>query len=166
MRPSPPNTPSESYNPGVATVPVSNSSHFPPPSISSSIPASCPTGTATLRRLCAYGLVNTGNIYFVNAVWQLLVNFPSFWNLFKGLGDQMGQHGQGVPETAVGATPLLDVTMNFLKELIVQELPSTQERSQSATGGTLTYGGSWLLLNRPDSETRPSYVHLCCDLEQ
>ena len=135
---SPPSTSSESYNASVASVRVSNSSHFPPPSTGSSIPASRPTDSATLPRLRARGLVNTGNICFVNAVLQLLVNLPPFWNLLSDLGDQMGQPGPGVPETGGGATPLLDATMRFFKEFIVQELPSTQEQSQPAVGGTLT----------------------------
>ena len=135
---SPLNTPSESYNTGVAYVRVSNSSHFPPPSIGSSIPASRLTASATLPRLRARGLLNTGNICFVNTVLQLLVNLPPFWNLLRELGDQMGQCGSGVPEIGGGAMPLLDATMRFLKEFIVQELPSTQEQLQPATGGTWT----------------------------
>ena len=133
---SPPNTQSESYNPGVTSVRVSISSHFLPPSIGSSIPASRPTGNATLPHLHARGLVNTGNICFVNAVLQLFINLPPFWNLFRELGDQMGHRGPGVPETGGGATPLVDATMRFLKEFLVQELPPTQEQSQPATGGT------------------------------
>ena len=135
---SPPNMLSQSYNPSVASVRISNSSHFPLPSTGSSIPASRPTDSAKLPPLRARGLVNTGNICFVNAVLQLLINLPPFWNLFRELGDQMGQRGPGVPETGGGATPLLDATMRFLKEFIVQELPSTQEQSQPNTGGTLT----------------------------
>jgi hypothetical protein len=78
-----PYTPSESYNGGVAS--VSDSSHFALPSraIGSSISASHPTASATLPHLRARGLVNTGNICFANAVLQLLVNLPSFWNLFR-----------------------------------------------------------------------------------
>ena len=135
---SPPNSPSKSYNAGVTSARVSNSSYFPPPSIGSSIPASRPTASATLPRLRARGLVNTGNICFVDAVLQLLVNLPPFWKLFRELGDQMGQRGPGVPETGGGATPLLDATMRFLNEFIVQELPPTKEQSQPAIGGTST----------------------------
>ena len=118
---------------------VSNSSHFPPPSIGSFIPASRQTSCATLPRLRARGLVNTGNICFVNAVFQLLLRVPSFWNLFRELGDQMGQRGPGVPETGGGATPLVDATMRFFKEFIVQESSSSmQEQLQPAFGGTST----------------------------
>jgi hypothetical protein len=130
-----PNTPSKSYNAGVAF--VSNSSHFAPPSIRSSIPASRPTGTATFPRLRARGLVNTRNICFADAVLQVLVNLPPFWNLFRELDDLNGQRGAGVPEAGGGATPLVDVTVRFFKEFIVEEeLPSTQQQSQPVTGIT------------------------------
>jgi len=130
-----PNTASESYDAGVAS--VSDSSHLAPPSIRSSIPASRPTGSAALPRLRARGLVNTGNICFATAVLQLLVNLPLFWNLFRELGDLKGRRGAGVPETGGGATPLVDATVRFFKEFLVeQESPSTQQQSQLVTGGT------------------------------
>jgi hypothetical protein len=128
-----PNTPSESHDAGVAS--VSNSSHFTPPFIRSSIPTSRPTASATHPRLRVRGLVNTGNICFANTVLQLLVNLPPFWNLFMELDDLKGQRGAGVPDSGGGATPLVDATVRFFKEFIVkEESPSTQ--SQPATGGT------------------------------
>jgi hypothetical protein len=130
-----PNTPSESYDAGVAS--VSNSSHFAPPSIRSSIPASRPTGSPTLPRLRPRGLVNTENICFANAVLRLLVNSPPFWNLFREMGHLKEQRGAGIPETGGSATPLVDATVRFLKEFLVEEeSPSTQQRSQPAAGGT------------------------------
>jgi ubiquitin carboxyl-terminal hydrolase 10 len=131
-----PKTPSESYDAGVAS--VSYSSHFAPLSIrvGSSIPASRPTSSATLPRLRARGLVNTTNICFANAILQLLVNLPPFWNLFRELGDLKGQHGARVSETGGGATPLVDATVRFFKEFTVEESPSTQQQSQPATAGT------------------------------
>jgi hypothetical protein len=86
-----PNMSSKSYDAGIA--PVSTSSHFSPPPIGSSIPASRPTGSATLPRLRARGLVNTGNMCFANAVLQLLVNSRPFWNLFSEMNDLKGQRG-------------------------------------------------------------------------
>ena len=41
------------------------------------------------------GLVNKGNMCFANAILQLLVHCPSFWNTFKELGEQMGKYGAG-----------------------------------------------------------------------
>jgi ubiquitin carboxyl-terminal hydrolase 10 len=107
-----------------------------PPSVHPSIPTSRPTGSATLPRLRARGLVNTKNICFANAVLQLLVNFPPFWNLFRELGDLKGQREAAVPDTVGDATPLVDATAIFLKEFIVEEESSMQQQSQPATGGT------------------------------
>ena len=91
----------------------------------------------------------------MNAVLQLLVNLPPFWNLFRELGDRMGQRGPGVPETGGGPMPLLDATMRFLKEFVVQELPSTQEREQPATGGSLTAEKEMNLVDSFD----PTYMY-------
>jgi hypothetical protein len=130
-----PNTPSEPYDAGVAS--VSNSPHFAPPSIRSSIPASRPTFGPTPPRLRPRGLVNTKNICFANVVLQLLVNSPPFWNVFSELGYLKEQRRAGVPETGGGATPLVDATARFLKEFLVEEeSPSRQQQSQPDTGGT------------------------------
>jgi hypothetical protein len=116
---------------------VSDPSHFAPPPIGSSVPASRPTGCPTLPRLRARGLVNTNNICFANAVLQLLVNLPPFWNLFRELGDQMGQRRPGVPEAGGSATPLVDATVGFVKEFMVEDnSPSREQQPQPATGGT------------------------------
>jgi ubiquitin carboxyl-terminal hydrolase 10 len=72
----------------------------------------------------------------VNTVLQLLVNLPPFWNLFRELDDLKGQHGAVVPETGGGATPLVDATVRFFKEFIVEESPSTRQQSQPAAGET------------------------------
>jgi ubiquitin carboxyl-terminal hydrolase 10 len=125
----------KSYDASAA--PVSDSSYFAPSSIGSSTPASCSTGKATLPRLRARGLVNTGNVCFANAVLHLLVNLPPFRNLFRELGDLIEQRGARVRETGSSATPLVDATVRFIKEFIVQEeSPSTQQQSQPAAGGT------------------------------
>ena len=90
-----------------------------------------PTGSTTLPCLRARGLVNTGNICFANVVLQLLVNSPPFWDLFKNLGDL-----KRLPDTGGVVTPLVDATVKFFKEFVVDESPSTQQQSQRATGGT------------------------------
>ena len=132
---SPPITPSESRNADVAF--VSNSPPFALPSIGSSIPASHPTTNPTLPCLRPRGLVNTKNICFANAVLQLLVNSPPFWNLFRELGDLKEQREAGVPETGGGATPLMDATVRFPKEFLVEaESPSMQRQPLPDTGGT------------------------------
>jgi ubiquitin carboxyl-terminal hydrolase 10 len=74
---------------------------------------------------------------FANAVLQLLVNSPPSWNLFRELADLKAQRGAGFPETGGGATPLVDATVRFFKEFIVEDkLPSAQQQSQQAAGRT------------------------------
>ena len=141
------NTPSKSYVAGVTS--VSNSSHFSPPSISCSIPASGLIGSATLPRLRARGLVNTRNMCFANAVLQLLINLPPSRNLFTELCDLNGRRGAGVFETGGGATPLVNATTRLFKEFMLEEeSPSTQQRSQLATGR----------ISRPDGEKEDGEV--------
>ena len=131
-----PNTPLESYDAGIAS--ASNSSHFAPPYIGSSISASRPTSSTTLPHLRARGLVNTGNLCFANAVFQVLVNTPPLWNLFKELDDLKRQRvrGTGVSETGGGATPLVDATVRLFKEFVVEE----ERQSQQAISGTSRAG--------------------------
>jgi hypothetical protein len=80
------------------------------------------------------GLVNPGSTMgFVNAVLQLLVHSPLFWNLFWKLGNSKGQRGEGGSETASGATPLVDATVRFLDEFMIKdEPPLTQREKQQA----------------------------------
>ena len=128
-----PNTPSKSHVAGITS--VSNSSHFSPPSTSSSIPASGLIGSATLPRLHTRGLVNTRNMCFANAVLQLLVSLPPSRNLFTELCDLKGRPRAGVFGTGGGETPLVDATVRFFKEFMVEEeSPSAQRRSRPATG--------------------------------
>ena len=96
-----------------------------------------PTGNVALPRQHARGLVNTGNMCFVNAMLQLLVHSPSFWNLFGELGDLKRRRGAGGPETRGGATPLVDATVRFFQEFTLEEKepPPTQQSSQQAAGG-------------------------------
>ena len=89
-------------------------------SLSSTIP-SCSTGNAMLPRLRARGLVNTGSMCFVNAVLQLLVHSPPFWDLFRELGYLKRPHGAGVLETSDDATPVVDATLRFFEEFRFKE---------------------------------------------
>ena len=122
----------------------SNSSHFIPTSILSPIPASRTTSNTTFPSPRARGLVNTRNTCFANVVLQLLVNSPPFWYLFRKLGDLKRQRRLGVPEAGSSATPLVDATVRFFKEFIVESpsmvRSSTQRQSQPATGGTSRAG--------------------------
>jgi ubiquitin carboxyl-terminal hydrolase 10 len=80
--------------------------------------------------------VNTKNICFANALLQLLVNSPPFWNLFKEQG-YLKQSGAGAPEPGGSTTPLVNATVRFLEEFLVEDgSPSTQQQSQPAAVGT------------------------------
>jgi ubiquitin carboxyl-terminal hydrolase 10 len=86
---------------------------------------------------------------------QLLVNSPPFWNLFRELGNLEGQRG-GVPETGGSSTPLVDATVRFFKEFMVQEdSPSTQQLSQLAACGTSTVDDE----KKDDDSLEPTYLY-------
>ena len=137
---------------------ASDSSHFALPSIGSSIPASRPTGSATLPGLRAHGLVNTANICFVNAILQLFVNLPPLRNLFRELGDLKEHRRVGVSGTGSSATPLVDATVRFFKEFMAEESPATQRQSQPATDGTSRADGEKKEDNITDS-FEPKYMY-------
>ena len=85
----------------------------------------------------ACGLVISENNCFANAVFQLLVHCPPFWNLFRDLGKPMGKQGLGEgQEASGGATPLVDAMVKLLGEFIYKEEQSmTQQSQQNATKG-------------------------------
>ena len=73
---------------------------------------------------------------FGDAILQLLVNLPPFRDLFTELCDPKDQHAAGTSETCGGAIPLVDATVRFLKEFVVEESPSTEQQAQPAMSGT------------------------------
>jgi hypothetical protein len=131
-----PNQPFGSYDAGPATTPTlpllispvipTTSSHtprLPDPellALLSGMPLSSPRDSATLSRSRARGIMSQGNMYFTNAVLQLLVHCPPFWNLFNDLGrltGQTGQRGQGEgQQTSGGTAPLVDATVRLLDD--------------------------------------------------
>jgi hypothetical protein len=71
---------------------------------------------------------------FANAVLQLLVHSPPFWNLSRVLGDLKGRHGGG-SETGGGVTPLVDATVrsrvrSFMDFTLEVEPPPTKQSLQ------------------------------------
>ena len=95
---------------------------------------------------------------FANAVLQLLVHSPPFWDLFRELGDLKGTRGAGLSETSDGVIPLVDATLNFFEEFRFKEKERPQEPPQQVTGGNV----------REDEETqkdinadsfKPSYMY-------
>ena len=98
--------------------------------------SSGPTCNAALPHLRARGLVNNGSMCFANAVLQLLVYSPPFWNLFRQLGNLKRQRGGG-PEHGGCATPLVDAMIRFLEEFVFEEKepPPTQQPLQQTVKG-------------------------------
>ena len=81
-----------------------------------------PTGHQALPPLHARGLVNKGNMCFSNAVLQLLVHTPPFWELFRELGPLVGQRGREDDQESGGVqTPLVDATVRFSEEFVYEE---------------------------------------------
>ena len=102
------------------------------------------TGNATMPRLRARGLMNTGSMCFANAVMQLLVHSPPFWDLFGELGDLKRQRGAGILD---GGTPLIDATLKFFQEFMFKEKQPPQEPPQQDAGGKM----------REDEETKNTF---------
>jgi ubiquitin carboxyl-terminal hydrolase 10 len=63
------------------------------------------------------GFINTGNMCFVNAVLQILIYCPPFYQLFTELGKYLTGPIVGAQKEGGKATPLIDATIDFLKEL-------------------------------------------------
>jgi hypothetical protein len=115
-----------------------------------------PSGNGTLQRLRARRLVNTGSMCFVNAILQLLVHSPPFWNLFKELGDLKGRSGARGPETGDGATPLVDAMVKFFEEFTIEEkgpLP------QPAAGGKEREDEEAKKVHNSVDSFEPTYVY-------
>ena len=78
--------------------------------------------------------MNSGRKCFANAVLQLLVHSPPFWNLSKELGDLKRQREAGALVTGGSATPLVDATVRFFEEFIFKEESTpTQQPPQQDT---------------------------------
>ena len=119
-----------------------------------------PTGTTTLPRLRARGLVNSGNMCFVNAVLHLLVHSRPFWDLFRELGDLKGQRGARGLETGGAATPLVDATVRFFEEFIFkEEPPTTQQPLQSVARGKQGEDGEEKEVSKVVDSIEPTYIY-------
>ena len=92
--------------------------------------------SSTLLKIRPRGLINSGNMCFANSVLQILVYCPPFHHLFVELGKLLpGPVVNGAGASAVSgsstpngtgtgkvikdsATPLVDATIDFLKEFV------------------------------------------------
>jgi hypothetical protein len=97
--------------------------------------SSSPTCHAALPHLRARGLVNNGNMCFANAVLQLFVYSPPFWNLVWQLEDLKGRRRGGLGPGGC-ATPLVDAMIKFFNEFLFKDkepLPTQQPLQQPET---------------------------------
>ena len=131
------------------------------PALLGSLRTSRPTGNATPPRPRARGLMNTGGMCFANAVLQLLVHSPPFWNLFRELGDLKELRGEARLESGGGATPLLDATVRFFEEFTIKEneLPPIQRPHQQATGAEPREGKEAKKGHNPVDSFEPMYMY-------
>ena len=74
---------------------------------------------------------------FANAVLQLLVHSPPFWDLSSELGDLKWTRRAGLSQTSDGETPLVDAT--FFEEFRFKEKepPPPQEPPQQVASGNM-----------------------------
>jgi hypothetical protein len=106
--------------------PISNSELL---SLDGSSPSS-PPDDAKLKRFRARGLINEGNMCFINAALQLLVYCPPFCDQMRDIGQLIGQHGQGGGQRTGGRTTLLmDATIRLLNEFLYKEKPLLAQQS-------------------------------------
>lgn len=82
-----------------------------------------------LMKIRPRGLVNTGNLCFANAVLQVLMYCPPFWNLFYELGRFLdGSSENGV---STSKTPLVDATIRFLREFIPKQKAAPEGKGKA-----------------------------------
>jgi ubiquitin carboxyl-terminal hydrolase 10 len=87
---------------------------------------SLPTATATTAAttIRPRGLVNSGNMYFANAVLQMLVYTPPFQKLFVELGRLKGAKDNKGKKKNTDKTPLVDAMIEFVKEFVLDDVRS------------------------------------------
>ncbi|KAN0076812.1 hypothetical protein V8E55_010667 [Tylopilus felleus] len=83
------------------------------------------------------GLVNTGNMCFANAVFQVLLYCPPFWRLFHELGKFLDTPADG--DVPYGKTPLLIATVRFLKEFIPKTKPAPEGKGKGVDRTSMGY---------------------------
>ena len=92
------------------------------------------TGNSVLQ-IRPRGLVNTGNMCFANAVLQTLVYTPLFSRLFTELGKYITGVGPSSTKWDGKETPMVDATVDFLKEFKQREKSGNKDGSRELYGG-------------------------------
>jgi ubiquitin carboxyl-terminal hydrolase 10 len=115
-----------------------------------------PPDSATQSRLRARGLINQGNMYFTNAVLQLLVYCPPFGNLFSDLGRLTGQRVSRLAVAQQDATVRLldefaykkedDDTEPFTSMYVYDAMKEKRQGIQEHAGAFLRPSGAAMLL--------------------
>ena len=96
-------------------------------------PSGSAAHTAASMKIRPRGLVNTGNMCFANAVLQVLVYCPPFHRFFSELRRHLTGPVVGSQREGTKATPLVDATIQFLKEF-VPDPPAPVESSSKSKG--------------------------------
>ncbi|TBU35523.1 cysteine proteinase [Dichomitus squalens] len=81
-------------------------------------PSVSSVNAAAAMKIRPRGLVNTGNMCFANAVLQILVYCPPFHRFFSDLKKHLAGPVVGSQREGSKATPLVDATIQFLKEFV------------------------------------------------
>ncbi len=86
---------------------------------------------AAAMKIRPRGLVNTGNMCFANAVLQILIYCPPFHRFFLELKKHIAGPVVGSQREGTKATPLVDATIQFLKEFVPDPPVNTNANPKS-----------------------------------
>ncbi|KAI5124370.1 hypothetical protein M0805_008973 [Coniferiporia weirii] len=129
-----------------ASLPMSSVIGFSVPAIGVELPLSSNTNSSAIHsgllrlltngpnvgdsnpQIVPRGLVNTGNMCFANAVLQTLVYTPPFFRLFTELGVHIPGTGTKSMKWNGKTTPLVDATVDFLKEFKPKTKSTSKDR--------------------------------------
>ncbi|RPD66589.1 cysteine proteinase [Lentinus tigrinus ALCF2SS1-7] len=81
-------------------------------------PSGSAVNVAAAMKIRPRGLINSGNMCFANAVLQILVYCPPFHRFFSELRRHLAGPVVGSQREGTKATPLVDATIQFLKEFV------------------------------------------------
>lgn len=112
----------------------------PPMSAAAAVAGAGAAGVGQQAHIRPRGLVNSGNMCFANSVLQVLVYCPPFNRLFSELGRVLVGPVIGGSGGKEGGTPLVDATVEFLKEFRDDE-KKRRERERARGSGVASGSG-------------------------